>query len=153
MGYSKEKAIAGEIQIPMAFLVRDLDRGTTEDVTVVHYVQFPSKKIREQHDQESVKVKGRKIKTQLTSANWNMWLRVINRVEGYDDLNEEESADKRKLQEYFGGDVERIHVDECIRRLNEMISADDAEVEKKFEPSSEESSGAPPSKTRIAVTK
>ena len=122
-------------------------------MTVVHYVQFPSKKIREQHDQESVKVKGRKIKTQLTSANWNMWLRVINRVEGYDDLNEADSQNVAKLQEYFGGDVERIHVDECIRRLNEMISADDAEVEKKLEPSSEESSGEQLSKTPMAVTK
>ena len=152
MGYSKAKAIAGELTIPMAFRVKDLDRGTEEDVTVVHYVQFPSKKIREMHDQESVKVKGRKIKTQLTSANWNMWLRVINRVEGYDDLNEEESQNKAKLQDYFGGDVERIHVDECINRVNEMIGAEDAEVEKKFEPSLEESSGEQPSKTPLPVT-
>ena len=154
MGYTKEKAIAGEIEIPMSFRVRDLDLGTIEDVTVVHYVQFPSKSIRERHDQESVKVRGRKIKTQLTSANWNMWLKIINRVKGYDDLNEEDCQNKAKLQDYFNTDgQERIHVDECISRLNEMISAEDVEVEKKSEPSLEESSGEQPSKTRLSVTK
>jgi len=132
MGYTKEKAISGEIEIPMLFRVRNLDLGTIEDETVIHYVEFPSRSIREKHDQESVKVKGRKIKTQLTSANWNMWLRVIIRVEGYDDLLEPDNSDKQKLQVYFSGDKERIHVDECISRLNEMISAEDVEVEKKI---------------------
>lgn len=153
MGYSKKKAITGELVIPMSFRVRNLDIETIEDVTVIHYVEFPSKKIREQHDQESVKVKGRKIKTQLTSANWNMWLQIINRVEGYDDLNELESQDKKKLQKYFSGDIERIHVDECIVRVNEMISAEDVEVEKKLEQSSEESSGELQNKIPLSVTK
>lgn len=152
MGYSKKKAIAGILEIPMSFLVRDLDLGTEEDVTVIHYVQFPSKQIREKHDQESVRVKGRKIKTQLTSANWNMWLKIINHVDGYDDLDETQSKDRAELHKYFGGDVERIHVDECIQRVNTMISADDVEVEKKLEPSSEESSGERQSKTPSLAT-
>lgn len=154
MGYTKEKAIAGEIEIPMSFRVKNLDLGTTEDVTVVHYVQFPSKMIREKHDQEQVRVKGRKIKTQLTSANWNMWLKVINRVKGYDDISEDDRSNKLELQKYFNTDgQERIHVDECIRLLLEMIGADDVEVEKKLEPSLEESSGEQQSKTRLSVTK
>lgn len=152
MGYSKKKAIAGILEIPMSFRVKDLDLGTEEDVTVVHYVQFPSKMIREKHDQESVRVKGRKIKTQLTSANWNMWLKIIDHVDGYDDLTEAESKNRAELHKYFGGDVERIHVDECITRVNDMIGAEDVEVEKKLEPSSEELSGEQPNKTPSLAT-
>ena len=70
-----------------------------------------------------------------------MWLRVIDHVDGYDDLKSPDNADRVKLKEYFSGDKEQIHADECIMRLNAMIAADDAEVEKKLEPSAEESSG------------
>ena len=141
MGYSKDKAVAGVIPIPMSFRVQDEDLNVLSDVTVVHYVQFPNKEIREKYEQESIKIKGRKVRPAVSTASWNMWLRVIDHVDGYDDLPEPDNSNKQKLQDYFSGDIETIHVSECILRLNDMIGAEDAEIEKKSELSSEESSG------------
>jgi hypothetical protein len=152
MGYSKKKAVAGIIPIPMGFKVLDPEMKILSDVIVVHYVQFPNKEIREKYEQESIKIKGRKVRPAVSSASWNMWLRIIDHVDGYDDLPESDNSDKQKLREYFSGDIETIHVNECILRLNDMIGAEDAEVEKKSELSYEGSSGEVITKTPISET-
>lgn len=138
MGYSKDKAVAGIIPIPMGFKIQDKDLNILSEVTVVHYVQFPNKEIREKYEQESIKIKGRKVRPAVSSASWNMWLRIIDHVDGYDDLSEPMNSDKKELHKYFSGDIETIHVNECILRLNDMIGAEDAEIEKKSELSAEE---------------
>ncbi len=152
MGYSKAKAVAGIITIPMIFRIRNEEMEILEEATVIHYVRFPGKEIREKYEQESIKIKGRKVRPTVSSASWNMWLRIIDHVEGYDDLLEPDNSNVHKLKEYFGGDIETIHVSECILRLNEMIGAEDAEIEKKSEPSSEELSGEVTDKTPILET-
>lgn len=136
MGYSKTKALGGELSIPMDFRVDDRERGIIEFVTVVHHVKFPDKKIREQYSQDAIKVRGRKARSNVSPAAWNMWVRIINRVEGYEDLPEADRDNVEKLKNYFDSDVERIHVDECITRVNELIGAEDADLEKKSEQSS-----------------
>ncbi len=152
MGFTKDTAII-DLQIPMSFRVNNKILNTVEDCDVVHYFTYPNTKLREQHDQASVKVRGRKVKPIVSEGNWALWKKIIVSVEGYDDLTEEKSKDTRELIAYFGDNIGRLHVDEAITRMFEMIRAEDSDWEKKSEPSSEQASGEQASPIRIPVTK
>lgn len=150
MGYSKQRALE-TLRIPMSYQIRNLDAGTIEDVDVAHIVEFPSSKIRDDWDKKVVKVKGKRAVANKGVANWSMWKAIIIKVEGYDDIAED--ASREELYKYFSQGPPRIHVDDCIERVWEMISAEDSEWEKKSAPVRAVSSGVEQKSTPSLATK
>lgn len=152
MGFTKKAAIV-DIRIPMSFRVINSVTGSVDDVDVIHNLTYPNTKLREQHDQASVKVRGRKVKPVVSEGNWILWRKIVVSVEGYDDLVDGQEKDLRVLVDYFGDDIGRLHVDEAISRMFDMIRAEDSDWEKKSELSSEQASGEPATSVPISVTK
>lgn len=138
MGFTKDKAIT-EVRVDMLYKIVTDETGDLEEVSVSHLMRVPDLQEREDHSRESVKVKGRKITPITSKANWNLWKKIVTEVIGYDDL--ENPKDSYQLKSYFSDDGLRMHVDDAVQRLFEVIGAEDSEYEKKSEPSSEESSG------------
>ena len=152
MEFTKKAAIV-DLRITMGFRVNNTVLNTIEDVDVTHNLTYPNTKLREQHDQASVKVRGRKVKPIVSEGNWALWKKIIVSVEGYGDLDENQRKDPRELVTYFSDDIGRLHVDEAISRMFEMIRAEDSDWEKKSEPSSEQASGDQPTSVPISATK
>ena len=107
MGFTKKTAIV-DIRIPMSFRVINEVTKSVEDVDVVHNLTYPNTKLREQHDQASVKVRGRKVKPIVSEGNWILWKKIIVSVDGYDDLIDGQNKDLRELVNYFGDDIGRL---------------------------------------------
>ena len=141
MGFRKDRAIR-QIRVPMLYKITNEDEGTYEEVRVAHVFEYPSGPQRERFDKDSVQVKGRKVRPSVSIANWNLWKQTILFVEGYDDLPPTKEQNRELLVKYFNDDSVRIHVDDAMTRMWDLVKAEDDEWEKKSEASSEESSGA-----------
>ena len=136
MGFKKENAIR-EIRVALAYETRNHDTGLNETSDVEHIFNFPTTKQREIYQQKSVKWKGRKAKTTGSEASWYLWNACIIRVNGYDDLPAD--TERGGLITYFkDDDVCRLHVEDAVSSLWELIGAEDGDFTKKSEPSSEE---------------
>ena len=136
MGFKKENAIR-EIRVPLAYEIINHDTGITETADVEHVFNFPTTAQRETYQQKSVRWKGRKAKTSGIEAAWYLWCACILRVNGYDDLPED--ANRENLLTYFKDDnVCRLHVEDAINNMWEIISAEEGDFTKKSEPSSGE---------------
>lgn len=138
MGFKKPSILSTDLEISVPMIVHVFS-GDAEDVaTVTHIFKIPSTEVREQYTRLLVSVKGRRIKRGSTSeANWYLWRGCIIRVEGYDDLPLGDG-----WHEYFNDTIGRIHVDSAVTQLMDYLGGEEAEQEKKFVPSSEQSSGA-----------
>lgn len=134
MGFKKSKALE-EIKVPMSVsCVNETDGTTIERVEVAHIFKIPEPTIREEWQRMMLKIKGKKISSgSKSAANWKLWLHSVVRVEGYDDLP---SGDKWKS--YFEDDIGRIHVDNAVDMLMEVLSSEEVDTEKKSELSSEQ---------------
>jgi hypothetical protein len=132
MGFTKAK-YAAEVAIALTYRLVDHDKGTDETATCIHYFRLPTATERTNYEQQRVQVKGRKVKSFRASANWWLWERCCQRVEGYDDLQQDDNWRK-----YFTDDKGRIHVDEFTEAFLERIMGEEADVEKKSVPSSEQ---------------
>jgi hypothetical protein len=135
MGF--KKANLETIAINMNVKTVDEKDNMLMDVMVTHVFALPSPAERERWNKEVVQQKGRKIEaSKKSTANWNLWLACVKSVEGYDDLD----TTKQDWKKYFADNIGRIHVDNAVDILMEMITSDQAGQEKKLELSSEQSS-------------
>ena len=128
MGFKKEKAVK-ELSIALDITINnyDLDPPTTESVVVVHVFKMPTAKQIERYHSEVVKIRRSKVKTFVANANWNLFVGTIMHVEGYDDLPSKDEQTLEVLEDYFRGDVVRLHVDGAVAALLEAISVEEAE--------------------------
>lgn len=156
MGYTKKTADR-VFRITQSFEVHNKDLGTIERCEVTHVFRAPTVAERERHDREAMRQKGKRIRLERVTANWNLWRACVLDAIGYDDLDAEFRGDDGKLHgewhNYFQSDVERIHVDSMTDELNLRIEGEDVVLEKKLEPSSEPSSDTATTATPTATTK
>lgn len=140
MGFKKSKALE-TIEIKMLVnTVADEDGETLTQVEVSHIFRIPTPQVREQWTREGVRTKGKKVEVgSRSTANFNLWLASIDTVKGYDDLD----LDQKDWKKYFIDPIGRIHVDNAVQQLMELLEGEEVELEKKFEPSSELLSGEP----------
>jgi hypothetical protein len=117
-----------------------------EVITVTHFFRLPTARERDLYEQKRIQVKGRKIKHYAADARWFMWNKLCLRVDGYDDLPQivdpedptKHTLDPKWKTEYFTDNKGRIQVDAFLDRFMESLQGDDADFEKKSEPSSEQ---------------
>ncbi len=143
MGFSKSN-VEKVIRIPMDFrqVYYEGDKFVgQEQVTVVHVMNYPTIESRELREQEVVKVKGKRVKARRSAGDFNYWFRNLHHVEGYEDDGITADTPKAVVREYFSDAIGRQHVDECVGRYDDIISAEDSDREKKSELSPEELSG------------
>ena len=133
MGFKKSKAFE-EIRVPMIVSCADEIGTALSKVEVAHIFHIPTPAVREEWQRKMIKVKGKKVTTGSKSdANWGLWLESIKTVEGYDDID----ASDVNWKKYFDDPIGRIHVDNAVDMLMEVLSSEEVEQEKKSEPSSE----------------
>lgn len=133
MGYTKKRALE-EIRVPMIVRQTSEDGSFIEEVSVAHVFAVPSPAVREEWQRLQLKQTGRKVRFgHRSDANRHLWLRTVLRVEGYDDLPTGEG-----WKSYFDDAIGRIHIDNAVDMLMEMLTADEGEQEKKLGPSSEQ---------------
>lgn len=135
MGYSKSK-LQEHIAVRMRFRVINQQNYTDELCEVVHNMRVPTVGEREAYSRDLAKIKGRKVASNVSEANWHLWLKCVVSVEGYDDLPQ---TGDWKL--YFQDGIERVHADEAVTRMLESFESEETDVEKKSERSSAQSSG------------
>jgi len=130
MGYAKSKA-REFVHIHMKFRVINQDNGTDETCDVTHIMRLPTIAEREEYHRNLAKMKGRKVQSNVSEANWKLWIACVVGVEGYDDIPKDEH-----WKMYFSDGIERFHADEAASRLVESLESEETEVEKKFVQSS-----------------
>lgn len=127
MGF-KKSSVPDQVAITLNFRIIAED-GTEQTVPVKHIFRQPALREREEYQRRVVKVKGRKVISTLSDANWYLWGKCILSVEGYDDLPSEGAGGDWKL--YFQDDNLRIHVDEAVNAFLDITSAEESSWEKK----------------------
>ncbi|MDP4272614.1 MAG: hypothetical protein Q8909_21200 [Bacteroidota bacterium] len=133
-GFSVKTAI-DTVVIPLSVNYFDDITQQSETINVKHIFKFPTTLVRDGYQQRLVKVTGRKVKTQGTSeASWWLWLQCVVKVENYTDLVIDPEG---RWKMAFDTPVLRIHAERAAEQLLQYIDADEGEVEKKFERSSE----------------
>jgi hypothetical protein len=137
-GFKKSKAFE-QIRIPMVVKTASDDGNTIEDAEVAHIFRIPTPEVREEYQRKLLIVKNRKVQQgSRSAASWFLWLNSVLSVEGYLDLPSVD--DQGGWKKYFNDPIGRIHVDNAVDKLMETLGYEEVDQEKKFEPSSEESS-------------
>lgn len=137
MGFTM-KAYEETLTIPLRYIQPDLKNGGTETVIVSHTFQYPTLEVREQRDRDLARVKGRKVTTHRSKANWNFWCKTIAYVEGYEDDGITKETGLEQLKQYFNNPIGRVHVDDMVERFLEVMLGEEIDFEKKSEQSSED---------------
>src|SRR5512139_850536 len=135
MGFKKSHAFE-QIRVPMVVRTSSEDGTTIEEVEVAHVFKIPTPAVREEYQRKLLVVRGRRVRQGSRSeASWYLWKNSVLSVEGYDDLP---TLDKDgNWKRYFEDAIGRIHVDNAVDMLMEVLGAEEVEQEKKSEPSSE----------------
>lgn len=137
MGFKKSQAFE-KIKVPMLVNTATEDGTAFTQVEVAHVFRIPPPEVREEWQRMMLKTKGKRVEVGAkAAANWFLWKHCILFVEGYDDLD----INKSDWKMYFSDAIGRIHVDNAVDMLMSTLNADEKEQEKKFELSSEQSSG------------
>jgi hypothetical protein len=134
-GYKKSKNL-DTIEVKMLVKYVDEESNNLGDVEVSHIFKIPSPQDRELWNKMIIQSKGKKVVAgNKSTANWVLWKSCCVGVRGYDDLDCE---NENNWKSYFTTNMERIHVDNAVDILMDLLSSDEVEKEKKFEPSSEQ---------------
>lgn len=135
MGFTK-KAALNEIVVAMKFKINDeRAEGTITEATVVHTFRLPTAKEREAWRNNLSHVRNGKQRVTYTAACQVLWRECILSVEGYDDIEGavagEPFKDKEKMFAYFSDEMGKLHIDSAIGILNQQITEEEVDLEKK----------------------
>ena len=143
MGFTKA-AVPKTIAIPMVFEVTNIDPDGGDPIylnaDVVHRFNRPTPGDRERLADSMTNPRGRgRSAKRVLEATFAFWSRTIDRVEGYDDM-EEFVKTHGDFKAYFRDDIGMEHVQASIIILLDTIGAEEGEVLKKSVWSQESSS-------------
>lgn len=133
MGFNV-KSLPKTVCVEREYTVIDEITQAEETTRTKHYLRLPTPAEREEYNRRTTRVKGKKIDNNISKANQYLWVRCIQKVEGYDNLPEDERAWKAAFLENV---ILQIHVDEAIQDMMGRFMGEEAEHEKKSELSSE----------------
>ena len=139
-GFSKEK-VAQIIPIPILFEITGTDGDgevIDEEVQVVHYFRRPTTAQRERFS-DVLSPMGRKRRSakSIVQATYKFWKSLIEKVEGYDDLPQDDQSGGWK-DGYFKDHIGQEHVQASIILLMQRLGGVEGELLKKSVSSPEE---------------